>query len=110
VLDLVRGSAEGLGGGAVEAYLGGSPAQVPEAYAQASPIALVPLGVPSVCVHGTADTLVPIDQSEGFCAAARAAGDTTELRTFDGNHFGPITVGTRAWDMCVDGLRQLTGG
>jgi acetyl esterase/lipase len=110
VLDLVRGSAEGLGGGAVEAYLGGSPTQVPEAYAQASPIALVPLGVPSVCVHGTADTLVPIDQSEGFCAAARAAGDTTELRTFDGNHFGPITVGTRAWDMCVDGLRQLTGG
>ncbi|MCW2732565.1 MAG: lipase/esterase [Mycobacterium sp.] len=32
VLDLVRGSAEGLGGGAVEAYLGGSPTQVPEAY------------------------------------------------------------------------------
>jgi fermentation-respiration switch protein FrsA (DUF1100 family) len=68
------------------------------------------LGVPSVCVHGTADTLVPIGQSEDFCAAARAAGDTTELRTFDGDHFDPITVGTKAWDMCADGLRQLTGG
>jgi acetyl esterase/lipase len=110
VLDLVRGSAEGLGGGAVDAYLGGSPAQVPEAYAQASPIALLALGVPSVCVHGTADTLVPISQSEHFCAAARAAGDTTELRTFDGDHFGPITVGTKACDMCADRLRRLTGG
>jgi hypothetical protein len=43
-------------------------------------------------------------------AAARAAGDTAELRTFDGAHFGPITVGTKAWDTCADGLRQLTGG
>ena len=103
VLDLVRGSVEGLGGGAVDAYLGGSPAQEPAAYAEASPIALVPVGVPTVCVHGTADPLVPISQSESFVAAARAAGDTTELRTFDGDHFAPITVGTTAWDLCVDG-------
>lgn len=108
VLDLVRGSAEGLGGGAVDAYLGGAPAQKSDAYAQASPIALVPLGVPSVCVHGTADTLVPISQSEDFVAAGLAAGDVTELRTFDGDHFGPITVGTPAWEMCVAGLRRLT--
>jgi acetyl esterase/lipase len=109
VLDLVRASEEGLGGGAVDAYLGGSPAQKPDAYAQASPTARVPLGVPSICVHGTSDTLVPISQSQGFVDAARTAGDTTELRTFDGDHFGAITVGTTAWDMCLDGLRRLTG-
>jgi acetyl esterase/lipase len=109
VLDLVRGSADGLGGGAVDGYLGGSPRQAPEAYAHASPIALVPLGVPTVCVHGTADTRVPISQSEDFVAAARRAGDTAELRTFDGDHFDPITVGTPAWDLCVDALRDLTG-
>ena len=103
VLDLVHGSGEGLGGGAIDAYLGGSPATVPAAYAQASPIALLPLGVPSICVHGTADSLVPISQSKDFCAAAHAAGDTTELRTYDGDHFDLITVGTPAWDMCVDG-------
>ena len=109
VLDLVRGSDEGLGGGAVDAYLGGSPAERPDAYAQASPIALVPLGVPSICVHGTADALVPISQSQDFVDAARRAGDAAELRTFDGDHFDPITVGTQAWDLCVDGLRHLTG-
>lgn len=109
VLDLVRGSADGLGGGAVDAYLGGSPAHTPEAYAAASPVDLLPLGVPTVCVHGTADTLVPIDQSEGFVAAASKAGDTTTLHTFDGDHFDPITVGTPAWDLCVSGLHALTG-
>lgn len=108
VLDLVRGSAEGLGGGAVDAFLGGSPAQRPDAYAQASPTARLPLGVPSVCVHGTADTLVPLGQSQDFVAAARQAGDTCELHTFDGDHFDPITVGTPAWGLCVDALQRMT--
>lgn len=109
VLDLVRGAEVGLGGGAVESFLGGSPTERPEAYAQASPIARVPLGVPTVCVHGTSDSLVPIEQSERFVAAARAAGDRSELQTFDGDHFDPITVGTPAWDLCVAGLRRLSG-
>lgn len=108
VLDLVRGSEDGLGDGAVDAFLGGSPSERPEAYAQASPIARLPLGVPTVAVHGTRDANVPIDQSERFVAAAVQAGDRSELRTFDGDHFDPITVGTRAWDLCVEALHQLT--
>jgi acetyl esterase/lipase len=110
VLDLVHGSQEGLGGGAIDAYLGGSPAQRPDAYAEASPIALVPTGVPSICVHGTTDTRVPISQSQDFVDAARRAGASAELRTFDGDHFDPITVGTKAWDLCVDGVRCLADG
>lgn len=109
VLDLVRGAEVGLGGGAVVGFFGGFPTEKPDVYAQASPIALVPLGVPTVCVHGISDSLVPIEQSQRFVAAARAAGDRTELQTFDGDHFDPITVGTPAWDLCVDGLRRLTG-
>ena len=109
VLDLVQGAADGLGGGAVDEFLGGSPAQLPDVYAQASPTALVPFGIPSVCVHGTADTVVPIDQSQRFVAAAQQAGDASELRTFDGGHMDPITVGTPAWDLCVEGLHRLTG-
>lgn len=109
VLDLVGGSREGLGGGAVDSYLGGSPAEKPDAYAHASPLALVPLGVPTICVHGTADTHVPLRQSQVFVDAARRAGDASELQTFDGDHFDLITVGTRAWDLCVDGLHRLTG-
>lgn len=109
VLDLVRGFEAGLGGGAVGDFLGGSPADKPQAYAQASPTALVPLGVPSICVHGTADTRVPLEQSERFVAAASAAGDRTELQTFDGDHFDPITTGTAAWDLCVAAVTRLSG-
>jgi fermentation-respiration switch protein FrsA (DUF1100 family) len=109
VLDLVAGSAAGLGGGAVDAFLGGSPAQRADAYRDASPITRVPLGVPSVLIHGTRDANVPLDQSERFAAAARAAGDDCELRTFDGDHFAPITVGTEAWGQCVDAVKKLTG-
>jgi acetyl esterase/lipase len=109
VLDLAAGSTSGLGGGAVDAYLGGSPQRRPDAYAQASPMAKLPLGVRSILVHGTRDTLVPIDQSQRFVDAARAAGDQSELRTFDGDHFDPITVGTDAWRMCLDAVKELTG-
>ena len=109
VLDLVGGSAKALGGGAIDAYLGGSPSEKPQAYAQASPLALVPLGIPSLCVHGTADSLVPISQSQDFVAAARRAGDTTDLKTFDGDHFDLITVGSKAWDLCVAGVHGFTG-
>jgi acetyl esterase/lipase len=96
------------GGGAVDEFLGGSPAQLPDVYAQASPIALLPFGIPTVCVHGTADAVVPIDQSQRFVAAAQQAGDTADLRTFDGDHTDPITVGTPAWDLCVEALHRLT--
>ncbi|MCW2590474.1 MAG: hypothetical protein JWQ86_2901 [Mycobacterium sp.] len=109
LLDLVQGADEGLGGGAVDEFLGGSPAQHPEAYAQASPIALLPFGIPSICVHGTADSVVPIDQSQRFVAAAQQAGDSADLRTFDGGHDELITVGTPAWDLCVDAVHRLTG-
>jgi acetyl esterase/lipase len=107
VLDLVQAADVGTGGGAVEDFMGGSPVQNPSGYADASPVALAPLGVPSICVHGRADTVVPIDQSERFVAAARNAGDTSELRAFDGDHFDPIAVGSTAWSLCVTALTNL---
>ena len=77
----------------------------PSGYADASPVALAPLSVPSICVHGRADTVVPIDQTERFVAAARKASDTS--CAFDGDHFGPIPVGSTAWSLCVAALTDL---
>jgi len=107
VLDLVTAARDGVGGRAVPDLMGGRPDQEAEAYALASPLARLPLGVPSVCVHGEADDIVPISQSETFVAAARAAGDESELHRFDGDHFPPITVGTPAWTLCTDALGRL---
>ena len=107
VMDLVGAAEEGVGGDAVSSLMGGSPGRRAAAYAEASPLARLPLGIPSVCVHGEADSNVPISQSERFVTAAKKTGDTSELRRFDGDHFDPITVGTPAWTLCTDAITRL---
>lgn len=107
VLDLVGAARQHVGGDAVPDLMGGGPDAEAAAYALASPLARLPLGVPSVCVHGSADTTVPLSQSETFTAAARAAGDDSTLMTHAGDHLDPITVGTPAWTLCTDAITRL---
>jgi dipeptidyl aminopeptidase/acylaminoacyl peptidase len=108
VLDLEDAARRGVGSGAVDDLLGGGPDEVPERYALASPAARVPVGVPVVCVHGTADDRVPIRQSERYVAAAVAAGDPAELVALPGvNHFAVIDVRTPAWQACTDAVGRL---
>ncbi|HEY0237242.1 MAG TPA: alpha/beta hydrolase [Friedmanniella sp.] len=107
VLDLEGGYRADLGLGAVAAFMGGSPQDLPDAYAQASPVRRVPLHVPTVCVHGRSDEVVPINQSQVFLAAAQQAGDTSELQAFDGGHSDLIDTTTRAWELCVEALERL---
>jgi acetyl esterase/lipase len=79
VCDLPAGQREGLGEGAVEEFIGVPPEADPEAYLAASPGARLPLGVPTLLVHGDADVRVPIAQSRTYAVAARAAGDECDL-------------------------------
>lgn len=109
VADLAAAAADGLGGGAVQALLGGPPATLPEVYAVADPAALVPTGVPTLAVHGKDDAIVPPDQSQRYVAAATAAGDDAELALVAGDHFTVITVGTTAWDRIVAALGTHLG-
>jgi 3-dehydroquinate dehydratase type II len=44
-------------------------------YGDASPAAMLPLGVPQVIIHGSADDLVGADLSASYAAAALEAGD-----------------------------------
>lgn len=111
VLDLVDAADRGVGRGAVDDFVGGTPDAVPDRYALASPVARVPLGVPVVAVHGDADVNVPLRQSERFVAAARAAGDPAELVRLPGvEHFAVIDPGEAAWRACRDAVGRLLGG
>lgn len=109
VLDLRACAREGLGAGAAQAFLRGEPDQVPDRYDQASPIEHVPLGVPTLCVHSSRDENVPIRQSEGFVAAAVAAGDDAELATVEGDHFTVIDPEDPSWERVLDWLDRLDG-
>jgi acetyl esterase/lipase len=102
VASLVDAARAGLGAGAVQALLGGDPDEVPERYAVSDPVALVPTGVPSVCIHGERDDVVPPVQSELYVAAATAAGDDAELRLVPGGHFEHLDPSSVA----IEALRE----
>lgn len=102
VADLRAAEEAGLGGGAAAALLGGSPTAVPERYDLGSPIERLPTGVPTLCVHGRGDRIVPIAQSEAWVAASTAAGDEAELVTFAGGHFEVLDPGHESWQAVVE--------
>jgi acetyl esterase/lipase len=105
VLDLARAHEEGLGGGAVAAFMGAGPGD--PSYAQADPQAQVPLDVPVWCVHGDADTVVPPAYSRDYVRAATAAGGPAELVAVEGDHFVVIDPFSAAWDRTVAVLESL---
>jgi acetyl esterase/lipase len=89
--DLVEAARLNLSNGAVGEFLGGSPQQFPERYWAASPVECLPLGVPTVLVHGTDDVDVPYALSPAYVKRAVAAGDVARLLTLEGaGHFDLI--------------------
>lgn len=92
VNDLAAADRNGIGAGAVAAFLGRDADRAP-LYAEASPIALLPLGVPVLLVHGDRDTNVPLSQTDDYAAAARGAGDFVEVQPVEGgDHFVLIDI------------------
>ena len=103
VLDLRTAVDDWLGGGAVEGFLGTDPA----ALDVADPLARVPLDVPVWCIHGRDDLQVPIEQSQTYVKAARAAGARAALATVEGDHFVLIDTTTSAWNRKLEILDEL---
>jgi acetyl esterase/lipase len=99
VLDLVAADREGLGGGAVAAFLG-HPAG--PADADVDPRQQLPLDVPVWCVHGTDDDIVPVSQSREYVAAATAAGAQAVLVEVSGDHFVVIDPAHDAWRQTLE--------
>jgi dipeptidyl aminopeptidase/acylaminoacyl peptidase len=50
-----------------------------------------------LCVHGSDDDVVPVEQSERYVQAAVAAGDPVELRVVPGDHMTLIDPSSDAW-------------
>ena len=81
---------------------------MPHRYATASPAELLPLGVPQVLVHGTADVPVPYEISSRYHAAARAAGDDATLTTLDGGgHFEVVDPTSPVWPSVLEAVQRV---
>lgn len=98
VLDLRAAHAEGLGGGAVERFLGRPPGAADSAI---DPISNVPLDVPVWCIHARDDEDVPITQSRAYVDAVRVAGGAAELVEVDGDHYTVIDPASAAWELTL---------
>jgi acetyl esterase/lipase len=95
----------------ITSLLGGTPAAVPDRYAQASPIKLLPLGIPQVLVLGAHEEFVPLPLAEAYVQAATGAGDRARLIVIPGvGHFETASPHASTWSQVESAIRALIDG
>jgi acetyl esterase/lipase len=92
---------------AAAGLLGATKAQAPERWRHADPSTSLPIGLPSLIVHGTADRLLPVGGSARYVTQARRQGDDIDLVTVDGlGHAAAIDPRGQAWPPLAAWLRS----
>lgn len=106
--DLEMAIAGGIGAGSVEQFLsddGGERVTDPRS---ASPLGHSPLGIPQLLVHGTADDEVPLELTQAYAAAARAAGDHVDVEVIAGeDHFAHLDPRSASWSAVARWLTRF---
>ncbi len=101
VSDLRRAHEQNLGAGAVADFVGGGPAECNDRYAASSPVDLLPLRVPQVLLHGTADDTVPFELSRRF---ARASKNARLVALPGAGHFELIDPRSKEWPVVLQNI------
>jgi acetyl esterase/lipase len=108
VVDLRRGWELRLSDGVIGELMGGPPEKLPQRYYAGSPIELVPLGVRVRLLHGTDDSVVPIEISNNYQKAASQAGDDAGLVPLPGaDHFLPVDPRSIHWPLVEKTVQGL---
>ena len=91
--------------------LGGTPAAVPDHYAQASAIKLLPLAVLQVLVLGSHEDFVPLPLVDAYVQAATQAGDQVRRILIAGaGHFEIASPLSFTWPQIKAAIRSLLDG
>ncbi|MBA3809197.1 MAG: alpha/beta hydrolase [Solirubrobacterales bacterium] len=96
-------------GGAAGALMGGSPQDVPDRYAVGDALALAPVAMPVLLVHGLLDRTVSIELSRTYERESSAAGAAVELIEIDGEaggHRAHVDPRGAAWAAVAGWLRE----
>lgn len=94
-------------GAAVPGLLGGVPAAHPDRLRRASPIEMLPLGVPQVLIAGGRDAIVPAFHARNYAAAGGSDAIST-IVVGSAGHFELVTPTGRAWGELRQALRVLS--
>lgn len=106
VIDLVNAAAQGICGDGLTTFIGGTPESVPDHYQNASPMALLPLGIRQIHIVGDADENMA--NVEPYLEAAAAAGDDVKLIVpANTGHFEVVVTNTPAWEMVREAIIEL---
>lgn len=109
VCDLRRAWDLRLSNNAAGDFLGGSPDEVPEHYAEASPIEL-PISAQQRLIHGVEDQIVPIELSRRYAEEKIKRGEHVKLTEIAGaGHFELIDPRTPAWQKVEQSVLELLG-
>jgi acetyl esterase/lipase len=108
--DLAGALENGICSGACVELLGGSPSEVPQRYREASPLELLPLGVPQWHLVGLQDRAVPAEYLQRYAAAAEGHHEVRLELLPDAGHYELIVPTGPAWDAVRHALFTLLRG
>lgn len=95
----------------ITTLLGGTPEKVSQRYMEASPIKLVPLGVPQVLISGEFEEFVPRPLVEAYATTAGNAGDSVRVIVIPGvGHFEIANPHASPWPAVESAIRSLLNG
>jgi acetyl esterase/lipase len=107
VTDVARADDERLGEDAAVDFMGARAADLPAAYAAASPLRNLPLATPVLAIHGDVDVRVPVAHTRDFVAAARTAGGRITYLEVPGlEHVSAIDPSVPHWTAATEWMLE----
>jgi acetyl esterase/lipase len=99
---------KGVCGNVIDSLMGGSPVEFPDRYAAASPMKLVPVGVPQIVVVGGKDSNWGPSGRTYYAHARNSRDDEVELRIApESGHFDVIAPPTTSWPVVMKALADV---
>jgi acetyl esterase/lipase len=93
--------------GGLAFFLGGSPQQIPEVYTAASPLTHASAGdIPTLVIHGLADSIVPVQCSKSLYQSQRDLGVASEFLAFEAQGHLLTFLNPKTAESMVDFFRR----
>lgn len=106
--DLGSPNLQEICGGVIQKLMGGTPADVPERYAQGSPQELLPFGVPQTLIQGAKDQIVTEGSVRDYFETVKKSGDKVDLILLpEAGHFELVIPTSFAWPVVRKAIETL---